>query len=234
MATRWEKLTGDTSRFAVRLAFADDPDDGQGIDVETGLSWGSYQIWVDGRNLCAHFEEGERIDSVHWYLLPLLEWFARNWNPLLHEERLPNRNDASSAWLALRRTMFPPSAIESDHARAYGWERVWQDWWSRHALRSASEGGLYPDAVFRRHRDSVEVSWGRIDTAGMPEGFEFAESGPGVVRLSPQDVADPLHDVLSAACEYLRTLDVESERLDVLDCKLRALARRNQRQPRLM
>lgn len=234
MGTRWEKLTGDTSRFAVRLAFADDPDDGEGIDVETGFSWGSYQIWVEGRNLCAHFEEGERIDSVHWYLLPLLEWFAGNWNPLLHEERLPNRNDASSAWVALRQTMFPPSSIESDGPRAYRWERVWQDWWNRHALRASSEGGLYPDAVFRRHRDSVEVSWGRVCSAGMPEEFEFAESGPGVVRLSPQDVADPLHDILSAACEYLQTLDVESERLHVLDRTLRALTRSNQRQRRLM
>ena len=40
-------------------------------------------------NLCAHREDGEQVDSVHWYLLPLIEWFADNWNPLLHEERLP-------------------------------------------------------------------------------------------------------------------------------------------------
>lgn len=222
MATTWETLTGDTSRFAVRLAFSEDPDAGQGIDVETGLSWGSYQIWVDGRNLCSHFEEGERIDSVHWYLLPLLEWFARNWNPLLHEERLPIRNDATSAWSALRRTMFPPSTVESDQPQAFRWERNWQDWWTRHALRAASEGGLFPDVVFRRHRDAVEVSWGRVGASGMPDGFEFAESGPSVFRLAPGEVAEPLHDVLSAACAYLRTLDPESERFEVLGRTLRA------------
>ena len=234
MATRWETLSGDTSRFAIRLAFADDPDQGRGIDFETGPSWGSYQIWVDGRNLCSHFEEGERLDSVHWYLLALLEWFAGNWNPLLHEERLPIRNDATSAWSALRRTMFPPSSVEVDHPRAYRWERNWQDWWSRHALRAASEGGLFPDVVFRRYRDAVEVSWGRAGTAGTPDGFDFAESGPGVVRLAPGEVAEPLHDVLSAACAYLKSLGTGSERLDVLERTLRALSRSNQRQRRLM
>ena len=98
MTTRWESLEGSTDIFALKLAFSDDPDKGQGIDPETGASWGSFQIWVQGRNLCAHREEGVSIDSVHWYLLPLLEWFALNWDPLFHEERLPVKNAGSTAW----------------------------------------------------------------------------------------------------------------------------------------
>lgn len=234
MSTRWERLAGDTSRFAIRLAFAPDPDDGRGIDPDTGQSWGSFQVWVEGRNLCAHLEQGERIDSVHWYLLPLIEWFATNWNPLLHEERLPVRNDASSAWASLRSTMFPPAVVEMHEGRAERWERTWQDWWYRHALRAPSDGGLFPDVIFRRSRDSVELSWGRVRTAGMPDGFEFAESGQGVARLSPREVAEPLHDALTGACEYLRTLHAESDRFKALERRLRSLPRDDQRQRRLM
>lgn len=215
------------------MAFAPDPDDGRGIDGETGLSWGSFQLWVDGRNLCSHFEQGERIDSVHWYLLPLIEWFAGNWNPLLHEERLPVKNEASSAWASLRRTMFPPAVVEMHDQQASAWERTWQAWWRRHALRAASDGGLFPDVVFRRSRDSVEISWGRTRSVGMPDEFDFAESGPGTVRLSPGDVAEPLHTILSGACEYLGTL-AESQRFKTLGRSLRALIRNNQRQRRLM
>ena len=234
VSTRWDRLAGDTSRFAIRIAFAPDPDDGRGIDSETGLSWGSFQLWVDGRNLCSHFEQGERIDSVHWYLLPLIEWFVGNWNPLLHEERLPVKNEAPTAWTSLRGTMFAPAIVEMHQSQAYRWERTWQGWWQRHALRAASDGGLFPDVVFRRCRDTVEISWGRARSVGMPDQFDFAESGPGAVRLAPSEVAEPLHAILSGALEYLCMLDGESERLTSLGRALRALSRNNQRQRRLM
>ena len=65
MTTQWQRLAGDTGQFAVRISFAADPDEGQGIDPEVGLSWGSFQIWAQGRNLCAHIAQGERVDSVH-------------------------------------------------------------------------------------------------------------------------------------------------------------------------
>ena len=65
MAVRWERLAGDTGVFAFKMGFADDPDDGRGIDPEVGTSWGSFQIWIEGRNLCAHQEHDGHVDSVH-------------------------------------------------------------------------------------------------------------------------------------------------------------------------
>jgi len=112
MSTRWERFAGDTGAFALTLAFGRDPDDGQAAEPDVSLSWGSFQIWVEGRNLCAHREAGERIESVHWYLLPLIEWFVEHWDPLLHEERLPARNLGDTAWESLRATRFPPPAID--------------------------------------------------------------------------------------------------------------------------
>ena len=223
MTTRREWLDGDTSVFALKLAFASDPDEGRGIDPETGLSWGSFQVWVRGRNLCAHREEDERIDSVHWYLLPLLEWFARNWDALLHEERLPAKNAGETAWESLRATCFPPPAIEDDEREASAWESAWQGWWSRHALQAAREGGLFPDIVFRRLRDQVEVSWGPAAVAGMPDHYRFTESEMGAARLPPQSVAEPLHDVLSDAARYLSASMPDSRRIKALNRKLRNL-----------
>lgn len=232
MATLWQMLAGDTRRFAIRLAFGPDPDDGRGADRDLSLSWGSFQLWVEGRNLCAHKEEGERLESVHWYLLPLIEWFANNWNPLLHEERLPARNVGASAWESLQETSFPPGAVEADEALADAWYGDWQSWWYRHALHVASEGGLFPDVVFRRFRDTVEVSWGDAPGAGTPAGYEFVESA-GAVRLSPQEVAGPLHEVLSGAVGYLVKANLGSERLAALGRTLRLRSRVGQRRERL-
>ena len=235
MPIRWERLAGDTGVFALKMAFAHDPDEGRGVDPEVALSWGSFQIWINGRNLCTHQEEGEQIDSVHWYLLPLMEWFVRNWNPLLHEERLPVRNDGDTGWKSLRATRFPPPAIENDEETASEWESEWQTWWARHALRSAREGGLFPDVILRRLRDSVEVSWGPVRGEGMPQHFDFSESVPGVSRLDPDKVAEPLHDVLSGANEYLLSLAPESHgRIHELSESLRDLESADRSDQRLM
>ena len=59
MPTRWEALAGDTDVFAVKVAFMDDPDGGRGVDEDLWRSWGAFQIWVEGTNLCSHLEEAE-------------------------------------------------------------------------------------------------------------------------------------------------------------------------------
>ena len=234
MSTRWERLAGDTGVFALKLAFARDPDEGQAADPDVGLSWGGFQIWVEGRNLCAHREAGARIESAHWYLLPLIEWFVEHWNPLLHEERLPTRNLGDTAWASLRATRFPPPAIENDERQASGWDEAWQAWWMRHALRVASHGGLLPDVVVRRLRDHVEISWGQTRTAGMPEHVDFAESASGFSRLPPAAVADPLHELLADASEYLLSCNPASNRFRKLQRRVAALRAGRHRERRLM
>ena len=199
------------------------PDGGQGIDTETAASWGSFQVWVHGRNLCAHREAGEHIDSVHWYLLPLLEWFAHNWDPLLHEERLPVKNMGNTAWESLRATRFPPSAIEDDERKASVWEAQWQGWRTRHALCSAREGGMFPDIVIRRLRDQVELSWGSARFTGGGNYHQFTESEQGFAMLPPQSVAEPLHEILSQAAQHLSSQIPGSKRIMKLNHRLRAL-----------
>ena len=224
MATHWERLEGDTSAFAIRIAFMDDPDEGQGASADVSLSWGAFQIWVDGWNLCAHLEEGERVESAHWYLLPLLEWFVREWNPLLHEERLPCET-ADEAWTGLRETRFPPPALDEDQELA--WESSWHGWWSRHAIQAAREGGIFPDVIFRRFQDRIEVSWGDARNQGVPKHVSFALR-PGVVRFEPQSVARPLYDALEGAAEHLSSVAPHSSRIADLSRAVRKLRKRKQ------
>lgn len=224
---QWDSLVGDTNRFAIRLTFAPDPDDGWAADPDVSQSWGSFQLWVDGRNLCAHSEDGERIESVHWYLLPLMEWFAEHWYFLLEEEQLPAKNVSGNAWASLRKTRFPPAAIAMDADRETAWEKRWHDWWSRHALRAASDGGLFPDVVFCRVRDDVEVSWGDARTSGMPAEFSFLECSPRAVCLPPAQVAQPLQEALVSACRHLVRSAPKSDRVRKLSHTLQALRTRD-------
>jgi Zn-dependent peptidase ImmA (M78 family) len=229
MSTTWKRLAGDTSRFAIEVEFQRDPDAGQTALPEESASWGALRVWVDGRNLCEHFEAGDRVESVHWYLLPFLEWLVQNWDALLHEERLPMRNAGADAWSSLQATSFAPPAygeVESNE-----WESVWWGWWRRHCLRACRDGGLFPDVAVRRWRDQIEVSWGAAPLAGAPEDFRFT-SDQGVSRQEPVEVANALYDVLREASAHLAAEGQRSERLRALErsvSKLKAASARERR-----
>jgi Zn-dependent peptidase ImmA (M78 family) len=230
MTVRWERFSGRTDIFAIRLSFSPDPDQGTAIDSDESASWGSLQLWVNGQNVCTHVDQGELLQGVHWYILPLLEWIVDAWNPLLHEERLPNRNIGDTAVESLAITKNAPAlASELDIFR---WEQEWYDWHGRHALRTARNGGLFPNIVFRRLRDYIEVSWDDEPAAGTPAGFRFGLA-EGSALLDPEDVAKPLYELTTHAVAYLRGTSPNSERLEALEVKLKELTNPFQREKRL-
>jgi len=220
MSIQREFLSGDTDRFAFKIAFQRDPHETEAATPEHALSWGSFQLWVDGQNLCAHLEEGEVVDSVHWYMLPLLEWFVSYWDFLLHEERLPVQNARADAWSSLVVTAFPPPGIAED--KADQWATAWHAWWARHCLLACREGGLYPDVYVRRWRDLIEISWGQSRVAGKPGHYRFLVER-GYVRCDPNEVAQALYDVISQAVDYLLSQMPESARLQQLNRSLQSL-----------
>jgi Zn-dependent peptidase ImmA (M78 family) len=230
MSTRWEALMGDTSRFAVKMAFAEDKSE-ISLPLEMTASWGSFEIWIRGANLCAHVEEGEALDAVHWYLLPLLEWLVDNWNALLHEERLPVRNAGQDAVASLYRTRFPAASLSEDSALAH--DEDWYAWRQRHAIHAARDGGLFPEIFFRRWEDQVEVSWSNQAPPGSPEGFAFLVPY-GRALLDPDEVAQPLFGVMRRAAEQLHVWEPESARLEELRASIAELNKpRKQRSARL-
>ena len=223
METHWGHFAGDTSCFAIRIAFLDDPGGGGAVDSAQSVSWGGFQMWAHGINLCSHLEQSHRVDHVYWYLLPLLEWFAQHWDALLHEEHLPCGSREDTGWRALSNDPVPP--FPKDELQEDSHEAEWQQWWLRHALCAAREGGLFPDVVFRRLRDAIEVSWGPGKVAGAPDHVVFDVSQPGAATFSPRAVADPLFEVLSEACSYLAAVAPASDRIRRLSSSVRGLAK---------
>ena len=211
MSLRWRKLAGDTSEFAVEIAFERDPDGGPPKSAEISESWGSFRFWAQGQNLCAHAEDEESVDSVHWYLLPLIEWLVDHWDPLFHEEKPPHKQTrGSDGWSCLSDNPFPPPALSEEED--LDWLAGWQEWWNRHCLQAAREGGLFPGIVFRRWRQLVEVSWGPDGLVGAPPHFRFAQSR-GHARFDPKQVTRPLYEVLGEAIRQLATWVPGSKRL---------------------
>jgi Zn-dependent peptidase ImmA (M78 family) len=230
MTVRWERFAGSTDIFAVRLSFIPDPDHGAAIEPEESASWGGLQLWVKGKNLCTYVDQGELLQSVHWYMLPFLEWVADSWNPLLHEERLPNRNIADTAVESLTMTRNAPAlAAEAD---VFEWEQGWYEWRARHALQAARAGGLFPNVVLRRLRDYIEISWDDEHAAGTPVGFRF-NLAVGSELLDPKLVAQPLYDLTLAAVGHLLELAPHSQRLTDLQAKLQSLPGPTQHDVRL-
>lgn len=230
MSVTWEHLAGDTGRFAFKVALLRDPDEPTGASPDDAASWGAIQIWVRGHNLCLHTEQGTSVESVHWYLLPLLEWLIESWDPLLHEERLPVENAADSGWEGMWATRFPKLGL-SEH-KAEAWDAAWSRWWSRHCLHAGRDGGLLPDLCLRRWRDQVEISWGHSVLPGEPDDYRFA-SPTGCVRMEPSDVASPLATVLGATLDELQRRFPDSRRLQSLRARLDALRQESRTEARL-
>ncbi len=219
MSMRWETLVGDTRKFAMRIGFLDD-ESNVAMEPDVAASWGSFELWVEGKNVCAHVEQDETLDGVHWYLLPLIEWFVDNWNPLLHEERLPISNAADNAVSALDRTRF--AAETAAPGRGLEIEQEWYDWRQRHGIHAAREGGLFPELYLRRWEDKVEVSWSSYTPPGAPTSYSFLVPS-GHSRLATEDVAQPLHQVLTGAVDQLCSWRPDSERLLELGSRLAGL-----------
>jgi Zn-dependent peptidase ImmA (M78 family) len=217
----WEMQAGDPAVFALRVAFLPNPHGPQDrATAEERESWGSFSIWVHGENICAHIEQGELVDAAHWYLLPLIEWLLSNWDPLLHEERLPLANAGLSAAESLSRTRTPPLSLRGVDDLA--WLDAWSTWWGRHCVRSAADGGLFPDLYLRRYRDKLELSTGAEPVAGAPDDFVFVAPNR-VYQIDPLLTADLLSSVLSAAVLELRRRLPQSPRIEQLAGKLTGL-----------
>jgi Zn-dependent peptidase ImmA (M78 family) len=164
-------------------------------------------LTVGGLVLTHHQHCGESFEGVRWYLLPIFEWLAEHWVSLLHEERFAWRENsgapaATAAFLALRRL------IDADDRAGQALYAEVQGWWSRHALRAADPSALYPDVIFRRLSDEIEISWTARQPPHSPDGFRFALT-PGAATLPISDVAGPLWEALAWAVSTIGALNEE-------------------------
>ncbi len=138
------------NRLKFEIGFERDPDQGVGATSEESVSWGWFQIIVNDMNLCQHVVNAKVSDRVYWYLLPMLEWFAENWDSLLHETKLPpSFSDALSARQGFRNfNPYPYRDLADDDLESLDSESedtTVFDWAERHSIRSSADGGIFPD-----------------------------------------------------------------------------------------
>ena len=185
---------GDPSRFEIAVRWTRDSEPRARRPASHGWSTGDLKITI-GDKAITHSRRGAAQQShVGWYLAPLFDWLASNWGSLLHEEAF--------AWTEKHAV---PAVIACHHALdrwiattdAYGRERykAVQSWYRRHALRQASEGGLFPDLFLRRFGDEIELSWSATSPLFAPNDFVFVVE-PGIARLKVAEVAEPLWEAL--------------------------------------
>jgi hypothetical protein len=210
---------GSREKFMIELSFEDDPEPGRNTSEEVA-SWGHLKFWVNGVNLCAHYEAGEIRESVAWNWWGVLAWLVENWDPLFHEQALPaiSRHD----WAA-------DAIAEINHPDRFlspsGWneeaENKTDAWFRRHCLWASRDGGLVPYLVFRRFFDQIEISWSEIRPMGCPDHFRFL-SATGGMRLPIEEVVEPLNRFLRHACRLV-TLKSKSEKAAELERRVLAL-----------
>ena len=217
----WEMQSGDPLDFAFKVAFTRNPHgDEDASQSEDRESWGSFSIYADGENLTAHRENDELVQGSHWYLLPLIEWIIESWDPLLHEERLPLKNVGESAAAAMETTKLPPLSLKE--VDEFDWMDSWVRWWTRHNVRAAREGGLFPDVYIRRYRDELEISTGGETLPGVPLDAAFLWANR-TYRVEVATVAQCFYEVLTGAIAELRRRLPHSERLMALEVRMTSL-----------
>lgn len=214
------------SRLKLEIGFEGDPDEGRGTSVEESASWGWFRVFVDDINLCQHVANSQVSDRVHWYLLPLLEWFVENWDSLLHEIKLPSSFvDALSARQGFR-TFNPYRSTEVNDAEnsddAEQREAAVFDWAERHSIRTSAAGGIFPDIFFRRARNEIEISWGHTRVQGAPNDLRFLAPA-GQVLLDPLQTASHLYKAIKQATEALSNRTPQCVRLSKLSAELASL-----------
>jgi len=210
---------GDVESFACWLRFYPEPEAATEVERDLALSWGELSLWVHGRNLCAHWMHAESHEGIHWYLLSLLEWLADNWDPLLHEERMPYPDSGAGA---ATDALHAPVPVGASAEQAIEWFSVQQRWIQRHGLYAAADGGLFPHVFLRRRRGQVEVSWHNGEPAFAPDDFVYSDR-TGFETVSARIVAETLHHVLREATKHLRAVASKSVRVQELVVAVAAL-----------
>lgn len=197
------EIFGNKGEFALEVRLVAD-DRREAAPLDSVGSWGDWRLWISDINLCEiDYRTPDGITSaseIRWYLAPLFRWFAQVWTPLLHEGRLPSGGrwgDSRPRWARLAYLSMLAGA--GDDLNRFG---PWQDWASRHALRSAAQGGIVPDIFFHRQGDEIELSWGdRVQPGAEAASFNFED---GVARVSVDAFATVIRHAVDWFCNAVQ------------------------------
>ena len=192
------KEIGDRTKFALAFRFCDDPDPGSRPELHA--SWGALQIWINGLNITTGVTaSGQAVDSAECPLLPVAEWFLKNWDALFHEGRLPTEDCVSSSAEWHANVLY--SEMDELKVEALLDQRF--AWWSRHGLGAALPGFRIPDVHFRRRDADVEISWSDTEWRDLRPGVQLSVH-PGVRSVPVECVCGAVEEWCWAVLEQLR------------------------------
>jgi Zn-dependent peptidase ImmA (M78 family) len=196
---------GDPARFEIAVRWTSDSEPRARRPAVHGWSIGDLRLTVADKVVTRSRRGAIQQPHIGWYLQPLFHWLASNWIALLHEEDFAwHERSGAPAVMACHRALDRwIGARDIDGRTQY---KAIQAWYFRHGVRSAAEGGLFPDLFIRRYLDDIEVSWSSDAPLFAPDGFTFV-SEPGVARLPVDDVATPLWEALTWVASQPPTLD---------------------------
>ena len=224
MTVSWGRLFGRADQFALDLRIFDAPSSGGRVPDVEEASWTGFALHVDGRNLCAVRDDSGGGETVEWSFFPIAEWFAGNWDAIVHEQRFPlDGCDAGepAAWAAEQTSRPQPGTTEDEQSRRF---EVWQAWWGRHALRAAAPGALVPNVFFRRVGEDVDVSWLNRPFGARYRHFRFGEvAGTAVVPVD--HFCSVVHEALSAFADQFPQAGTDAPRIRALRRDLASLKR---------
>ena len=174
-ADRDSRQFGDRERFALNISLGRDPHPTG--DRAADASWGGLSIWVRGRCLTRSVSsDGAVSDEVRWSLIGVLRWLIDAGVRLVNEEPFPdtttldNVRDASAWFNQTERPLLTLTEAEEDE-----WFLRRSDWRQHHALRRAAVDAAFPNVMFRRLGDFVEVSWDNETWGTSRPGLSFVE-----------------------------------------------------------
>lgn len=200
------KLFGDRARFALGFQLIPDPD--QASPPLRRVSWGKLQIWVAGRNLTEGISSNQEVvDCAEVPLAPIVAWIANNWDPMLHETRLPlpSRSQGSAAWCVDCLISLPEEDEKLDRLLN---DRA--EWRNRHAIGSSLPDFRLPDLHLRRVNSGIELSWDDREWRTIPNGISLSEPA-GTVVVPAIEVANVLHELSTAIASELQAFPESAE-----------------------
>lgn len=188
MSTYYSHLFGDTSRFAIDMELHH-PDGSKVGDYDYG-HWGRFKFWVNGKNLTATTNsQGDHMEMIDWDISDLLKWLASNLEYIFTEEDMPIPESEAGSASAISQ-FWREDDVQDIELKIR--QRVYE-WWSRHAIRTGSCGGIFPNIIFRRRGDDMEISW---DSRKCPySDLTFVEA-QGMTILPIDEVDDVLSSFL--------------------------------------
>jgi len=188
---------GDKKKFFISYALTEDPD----LDVapELKASWGKIELWVAGRNLTRALIGQNETVAAEVYLLPIAQWFIDNWDVIFHEERLseqgafPNASDWHTQGIKKLSSRNPDFDERLKHRQA---------WYQKHGLASCLKGFQFPDLIFRRYENLMELSWDNFEQEQLPSHVRLSEKS-GNAYLELEDVSEV---VKHWCCDFMSAL----------------------------